>query len=209
MLDALIKGYGLGLMLSLLAGPAFFVLVYTSLRLGWRAALLFALGVWLSDLLYIVIAYVGVSALLESLLANRWVGIVGGLVLAIVGVLLILRVRRGFQPVPIRRRIRLRTRTQLLLFVQGFALNFTNPFVFIYWLGIATIGKTLGQGELLVFMLSVLAGLISLDLVKIYAARVLSRFLTPRLMRLINVILGIILTLSGLVLTIRSFQLHD
>ncbi len=203
-LNAIIKGVGIGLTLSILAGPAFFLLVYTSIRLGWQAALLFALGVWISDFIYLTVAYLGISHILEEWLANQWVGVIAGLVIAIAGSLFILRARRSSPPPIITRKIRLRTRTRFMLFFQGFFLNLGNPFVILYWLSIAAVGSTFSHYNTYVFMVAVLGGLIVADLLKIYGANYLTRFLTPRVMKIINILLGLALVIAGISLAVRS-----
>ncbi len=203
-LDAIIKGIGLGITLSILAGPAFFLLIYTSLRLGWQASLLFALGVWLSDFIYLTVAYLGVSHFLEQWLANQWVGLLVGLFIAVAGIVFILRARKSAPPPIITRKIKLRTRTQFMLFFQGFFLNLGNPFVIIYWVSLATVGSTFSDYNTFIFLLSILGGLIISDLLKIYRANYLTKFLTPRIMKLANVVLGIALAIAGMILAIRS-----
>ena len=47
-----------GFVLSLMIGPLFFVLLETSLTKGIKAAIALDIGVLISDLLYILIAYV-------------------------------------------------------------------------------------------------------------------------------------------------------
>ena len=56
--DLILKGVVTGFILSIMIGPVFFVLLETSITKGIRAALALDFGVLLSDLLYILIAYV-------------------------------------------------------------------------------------------------------------------------------------------------------
>ena len=50
---------GLTLAIPLGMGPAFFVLIETSITKGFRAALYFDLGVIIADIVFISIAYLG------------------------------------------------------------------------------------------------------------------------------------------------------
>lgn len=203
-LDAIIKGIGLGITLSILAGPAFFLLIYTSLRLGWRASLLFAIGVWISDFIYLTVAYLGVSHFLEQWLANQWVGFLVGLFIAVAGAVIIIRARKSAPPPIITRKIKLRTRTQFMIFFQGFFLNLGNPFVIIYWVSLATVGSTFSYYNTFIFLISILGGLILSDLLKIYGASYLTKFLNPRVIKLANVLLGLALVIAGSLLAVRS-----
>lgn len=56
----------LGIMLSLvLIGPAFFLLIETSITKGWRSAIALDAGVVSADLLCIAFAYTGVGGIVE------------------------------------------------------------------------------------------------------------------------------------------------
>ena len=57
-MELILKAVFTGVILSLMIGPAFFLLLETSIKKGVRAALAFDLGIFLSDLFYIVIAYI-------------------------------------------------------------------------------------------------------------------------------------------------------
>ena len=80
MIDLTIKGIVTGFILSIMIGPVFFVLLETSIRKGARAALALDLGVLLSDLVYILIAYVFYSevAALNSGEKSGLLKIIGG-----------------------------------------------------------------------------------------------------------------------------------
>ena len=58
MFEIVLKGVFIGLILSIMLGPAFFVLLETSIRKGIKSALAFDAGVLLSDIVYIIIACV-------------------------------------------------------------------------------------------------------------------------------------------------------
>ncbi|MBT5403838.1 MAG: LysE family transporter, partial [Crocinitomicaceae bacterium] len=51
------SGVLLGLFLSMLIGPVFFVLLETSIRRGMRDAIFIDIGVLLADVLYLFLAY--------------------------------------------------------------------------------------------------------------------------------------------------------
>ena len=57
MIEDIITGIPLGIFLSFLVGPVFFVLLETSAVKGFRAAFVFDLGVVLADILFIAVAY--------------------------------------------------------------------------------------------------------------------------------------------------------
>ena len=55
-----------GFLLAISIGPGFFVLLETSITKGFRAALVFDLGVILGDIFFIAIAYLGSYRLIQS-----------------------------------------------------------------------------------------------------------------------------------------------
>ena len=57
-MDLILKGIVTGFILSIMIGPVFFVLLETSIRRGVRAALTVDIGVFLSDVIYVLIAYI-------------------------------------------------------------------------------------------------------------------------------------------------------
>jgi threonine/homoserine/homoserine lactone efflux protein len=71
MLDDILAAIPLGVLLSFLIGPVFFVLLETSVTKGFRAALVFDLGVLLADILFILIAYFSSYRVIESVKTNQ------------------------------------------------------------------------------------------------------------------------------------------
>jgi threonine/homoserine/homoserine lactone efflux protein len=59
--------YSLGIILSFMIGPVFFILLETSIIKGFRAALVFDLGVVLVMCFFIAVAYLGSYRLIQSL----------------------------------------------------------------------------------------------------------------------------------------------
>ena len=57
MIEDILSGIPLGIFLSFMVGPVFFVLLETSALKGFRAALVFDMGVVLADIVFISIAY--------------------------------------------------------------------------------------------------------------------------------------------------------
>ncbi len=84
----LIKGVLLGLTLSIMIGPVFFVLMQISMESGAKKGIIYSAGVWLSDFGYLLLIYFGFSTVLllkdnPSFKSNM--GIVGASVLIIFG----------------------------------------------------------------------------------------------------------------------------
>ncbi len=67
MANEILTAIYLGILLSFLIGPVFFVLLETSVTKGFRAAMVFDFGVIAADILFIVVAYFSSYRLIESI----------------------------------------------------------------------------------------------------------------------------------------------
>ena len=89
-----LQGLLVGLSLSLVTGPMFFVLLQLGIEKGFRAGATAALGVWMSDSMYICLAYYSISHLLEMTKwqgFHLWASLLGGLVLIGLGISILLK----------------------------------------------------------------------------------------------------------------------
>jgi threonine/homoserine/homoserine lactone efflux protein len=77
----LLEGIGMGLLLSSMIGPVFFALVQNSLQHGFRYSAVLALGILLSDFVYVVVTYIGVEHLARLRYFEVVLGYAGGIVL--------------------------------------------------------------------------------------------------------------------------------
>lgn len=201
-------GLGYGLLLSVMVGPAFFVLIETSIQKGVRSALFFDLGVLLSDVVYLSIAYVffsEVTALMEGE-NSFWLRIVGGVFFVIIGAVNISKKRA--QTFGTKKQMEetrtLKSSNHLVTILKGLTFNLLNPGVLFYWLTLMSIlpsappGVDLTRNEtLLVNICIILATFFGIDVLKIIGAKKLRDILTPQWMRNLNLALGIVLICFG------------
>lgn len=193
----------LGIVLSFLPGPVFFVLLETSASKGFRAGVSFDVGVILADLIFILIAYFSSFQLLENLSNQPGLYVFGGTILSAYGIILF-RNQEGAGS----ERYQEFTDSYLGLFVKGFLLNFINVGVLVFWLGVL-----LGIGphfdgdtrKIFLFFCLLISTYFVVDMGKILAAKQLKQKLTRERTILLRKGLGIILFLSGLVLVIQGF----
>lgn len=210
MFEIVLKGVFIGLILSIMLGPAFFVLLETSIRKGIKSALAFDAGVLLSDIVYIIIAYVFLKEV--SQLSN---GDNNSLIKAVGGILFI-----GFGFYTFRKKIKetkldlletkgLYSRDYWMLFVKGLILNFANPLVVFYWFSVMTAGKSETPDEyagwhMMLYLGVILITFFSIDVLKIIGAKKLRPFITTAVLRSLNRITGSVLMGFGVVLIIHS-----
>jgi threonine/homoserine/homoserine lactone efflux protein len=84
----------LGNFLKFYDWSCFFILLETSILKGFRAAIVFDLGVILGDIVFIGIAYLGSYRLIQSLKDKPALFIFGGILMLAYGVLLVYEKRR-------------------------------------------------------------------------------------------------------------------
>ena len=61
MMDLILNGILFGIFLSLLFGPAFFILIETSIKKGFKAAVFLDIGILLSELYILLLLYLSLK----------------------------------------------------------------------------------------------------------------------------------------------------
>src|SRR5882724_4075100 len=91
------KGVQLGILLAFLVGPVFFTIIQTSVEKGlWNGALV-AIGVSLSDILYVTICYYGLFQFLNDPGSKICMAYIGGAILIIFGLYHLIIIARRSQ----------------------------------------------------------------------------------------------------------------
>ena len=194
----------LGFFLSFMIGPVFFVLLETAALKGFKAALVFDLGVILADIIFISAAYFSSIQLLENLNNQPGIYVFGGLILFIYGTTIAFK-----KEAPLTESSVKVTKSHYVgLFVKGFLLNFINIGVLVFWLGVIIIvGPNLNNDphRMTLFFSTMIGAYFATDLVKILLAKQLKTKLTPKRVHYVKKIIGAILILSGLILCVKGF----
>ncbi|MEJ2161746.1 MAG: LysE family transporter [Robiginitalea sp.] len=198
----------LGLLLSFMVGPVFFVLLETSATKGFRAGFALDMGVIVADIFFLVIAYFSSFQLLENLSNQPGLYVFGGVILLVYGLTIFFRSDfKGKEP-----RIVARGSDYLGLFVKGFLLNFINIGVLVFWLGVIIIvGPSLDNqpNRIITFFATMLGAYLITDIFKILLAKQLRRYLTRDRVLLVKKLLGVILVICGVVLIVKGFLPKD
>ncbi|MHA7863401.1 LysE family translocator [Flagellimonas marinaquae] len=206
MIDDIQAAIPLGLLLSFMIGPVFFVLLETSATKGFRAGVSLDLGVILADIVFLLIAYFSSFQLLENLSNEPGLFVFGGMILLVYGIFLFVKKAKK------KTNVKATKGTYLGLFVKGFLLNFINIGVLAFWLGlIIVVGPSLENSpkRMMVFFGTVLMVYFGIDLLKILLAKQLKRYLTQERIVLIKKGLGIVLIICGIVLITKGFLPKD
>lgn len=196
MIGILIKGIGFGLILSVAVGPVFFALVKTSLQKGFKAGVFVAVGVSLSDMCYIILAYLGVSQFFDNPLVKEQMAFVGGMVIITFGIVTIITKPKGYG----NGDQKMTKSTYVKQLFKGFFINALNPAVLLFWLGVmslASVDYDFTPWKIILFFASILATVFTLDLIKVYLANKLRKWVTPKVMRGMYVFVGLALVVFG------------
>lgn len=203
------QGVILGFTLSVLFGfgPALIALVQTSIHRGFWSGVLLAAGVFLSDVVLVGLSFLGAIRILDNPENKMVFGIAGGILLIIFGIVTFTRKVRlavnkdgsgGAASVP----------GPLTYILKGFFINFTNPFVWFFWMGIVVGFASNYDGKnlirLLLFFSGALGTIFLMDVLKSFSAYKIKKYVQTHSLIWINRIAGMGLVVFGIYLIFKS-----
>lgn len=214
-MDFFLKACSIGFLLSIMMGPVFFILIETSIRRGFRAAVAFDLGVLLSDAIYIVFAKVFIAevSLIDTTENKALFAFIGGALFIVYGVYNFFK-KYQISENESTEASEAEKKDYLKLCLKGFLLNFANPLVIFYWFSVITladqsVGAQSGEFKMFVFLGVVLLTFFLFDLLKILGAKQLKPLMTPYLFKQMNRLIGIVFFFFGLFLILQNLNLKD
>jgi threonine/homoserine/homoserine lactone efflux protein len=205
----LLNGLQVGIVLTFLVGPVFFTIIQTSIERGFTRGALIAVGVSLSDILYVLICYLGFAQIMADSNMKVYLAYGGGVVLIGFGLYHLLVKSQGK---PSGDRGAIDERRPFMYLVKGFIINGVTPMVLFFWIGTVSLATiTYGYtepGEFTLFFGAVLGIVLATDILKAYVADRLRLLLTPASLRIINIVMGIALIFFGckLLLTAKTIS---
>jgi threonine/homoserine/homoserine lactone efflux protein len=205
LLKDILSAIPLGFLLSFMIGPVFFVLLETSVVKGFRAAVMFDLGVVLADIVFITIAFFSSYRLIQSIKDDPALFIFGGIVMLTYGIISFINNRKAEKKINIDEidPKELAKTNYLTLFIKGFFLNFINIGVLGFWLAILiTIGPQLElkTSRMLTFFTTLIITYFVTDIFKILLAKQLRNQLNQKNILLIKKFISVVLIICGVVL---------
>ena len=194
----------LGIFLAFMAGPAFFVLIETSIVRGFRAAVAFDLGVISSDVFFILLAYFSSYQLLENINNQPGLYVFGGTLLTFYGITIFLRKTNH----DLRTHPELKKKVNYIgFYVKGFLLNIINIGVLVFWLGLTVVISPTLEGSnksVLVFFSTLVITCLFVDMLKILLAKRMKSYLKKENIIFVKKTLGIIIALFGITLIFKG-----
>jgi len=207
-MEKILQGIQFGVVLAFLIGPVFFTLLQTSVEKGFFYGVMVAIGVSLSDLLYVSICYLGLTSLVNNPENRIFLAYGGGSVLVVFGLYHVFIKGRG--------KSKFETSTKemgaMRYVLKGFIINGLSPTVLFFWVGtISLVSLDFGYShgtDFIVFFGAVLATVLLTDILKAFLSDKLRNLVTERFIRLTNIILGIVLIVFGLRLILGKVGIY-
>jgi len=199
MLSVLSDGILLGLLLSVAAGPIFFMLIQLGIERGVAAGMTLSAGVILSDVFYVILIYFGVEWLSELPDFKWYMGLFGGLILVAFGLATMLS---KYKP---PEEVKITTRTYGGYFFKGIAVNVFNPFVFFLWIAVTgnMIEREMIFQERLAYFLAIIITVGLTDFIKLLLAWKIRTYMKPQHFQGLRYVAGMGLIAFGIALMYR------
>lgn len=192
------------LILVISVGPITFTLFDVSIRKGFKAVLLFIIGVYCSDLLFISLIQFGFEKYLKNYFQSKDTIFYAGLLLITFGIIQVIKTFKN--------------KTQLLetknnefakQFVKGFTINSLAPGVLAFWIllsGVVHSQKLFKNWyDALIFFGTILTLNFGFDILKALMAKKLKTIMNTRVQKILQYSVGIIFIVFGIGIVVQTF----
>ncbi|MCB0737428.1 MAG: LysE family transporter [Bacteroidetes bacterium] len=168
------------------AGPSFFYLIKVGIEKGFRKALMFALGIFISDVFLLSAIFIGLRGLFEDQAFRQVFSLASGILVVIFGITMLVR-----KKVDVGSNQEVKDLPYFMYAVKGIGINLFNPFTIIVWVTI--LGSVAPKpNEFIPFITGVLGVIFTSDVAKAYLAKLLGKLMTPRAVFILNKVMGLI-----------------
>jgi len=195
-MDIVLNGIISGIVLAFLIGPVFFTILQTSIERGFWSGFFVAIGVSLSDALYILVSYLGLIQFIEADNFRHYLAYGGGGVLLAFGIYYLFVKSKRLSHYD---QEKIHTRSWFKLLAKGFIINGLSPIVLFFWIATVSVATTrLGytsSNDAFIFFASIVLTVFSTDIIKAKLADKLRVLITPRFIKVMNIVLGLVLVI--------------
>lgn len=174
--------------MSLMLGTVFFALVQNSIDNGFKSGVIISVGVIASDMILITFGYFNAELIPEGGTTEMIVRLAGGIFLIGYGISNIVKKKSIAYP-------ETKSGRTVYFLITGFLLNFLNPGNFIGWLAISTHLKQVAlytPWQCLFFYTGALTAIFFTEMAISFAGSSLKRFISDKLLRTIDKVVGVI-----------------
>jgi len=208
MIDAFLKGLAISLLLIFSVGPVIFTTIKQTVNHGRRGGFSFIIGVWISDLIWVVLSN-GFSEAIKTLLDFKIpIGIAGCIFLIGMGIYFVfikkIEPRRLQEPVEIAGDEYTPTGKKTNYFAimsSGFIINTLNPAVISFWVIMAaSLASVYSFYDRIIIFTTCLGVTMVADIGKVMGAGYIGKKLSDRVILVINRLSGALYLLFGFII---------
>jgi len=212
------NGIVFGIIISFMLGPAFFILLETSIKKGFKAAIFLDLGILLSDAIYLLAAFFVAEKINIWLTTNSFVKYIAGSVFITLGITFIyknlIQIKKTNVAARDVKEIEA-VKTNIIIYpfqliIKGLGLNAINPGVLIFWIAASTYATkelNLGDLQLISFFGITLLTMFMVDILKIYFSSRLKEKLNNKVLSIIGMLIGCLMVFFGFAICFKDIQL--
>ena len=212
------NGIFFGILISFMLGPAFFILIETSIKKGFKAAIILDIGILLSDAIYLLAAFFVAEKINHWLTTNPFVKYIAGSIFILLGIVSvyknIIQIKLKNSKIKEVKEIETDTSKKIIypfqLFIKGLGLNAINPGVLIFWIAASTYATNelkLGDFQLFSFFGITLLTMFIVDVFKIYFSSRLKEKLDNKVLSVIGILIGGLMVFFGVAIYLKDIQL--
>jgi threonine/homoserine/homoserine lactone efflux protein len=208
MVDAFLKGLAISLLLIFSVGPVIFTIIKQSINHGRRGGFSFIIGVWISDLIWVMLSN-GFSEAIKTLLDFKIpIGIAGCCFLIGMGVYFAFI--KKLEPRKKREAVELagdeytptgKRTNYFAIMSSGFIINTLNPAVISFWVIMAaSLASVYSFYDRIIIFSTCLAVNMLADIGKVLGAGYIGKKLSDRVILIINRVSGALYLIFGFVI---------
>lgn len=208
MVDAFLKGLAISLLLIFSVGPVIFTIIKQSINHGRKGGFSFIIGVWISDLIWVVLSN-GFSEAIKVLLDFKIpIGIAGCCFL--IGMGIYFAFFKKIEPRKQRESVELagdvytptgRRTNYFAILSSGFIINTLNPAVISFWVIMAaSLASVYSLHDRIIIFATCLGVNMIADVGKVLGAGYIGKKLSNRVVLIINKVSGALYLLFGIVI---------
>ena len=212
-----LNGIIFGFLLSFLLGPAFFVLIETSIKKGFKPAVFLDLGILLSDAIYLLASLFVAEKINSWLNENSYIKYIAGSIFILLG---LISIYRNYSNLKTENNLSnnlsgIETNTDDIVYpfqliIKGLGLNAINPGVLVFWIAACTYATNELNFEgiqLMYYFGTTLITMFSIDLLKIYFSSKLKTTLTNKTISILGISIGCLLIFFGFAVYFKDIQI--
>lgn len=217
-MSVIINGIFFGCLLSFLFGPAFFVLIETSIKKGFKSALFLDIGILLSDAIYLLASIFVAEKINHWLSTYSFIKYIAGTVFILLGLVSIFKNFVSLKSKIVKNNgvNQLESNNENLiiypiqLIIKGLGINAINPGVLVFWIAACTYATNelnIEGFQLIYYFGTTLITMFLVDVLKIYFSSKLKEKMTDKTISIIGIITGSLLVFFGIAVYLKDIQI--